>query len=408
MPRSGLEVAQILRRFGNRYRQQYRGFSPDQARVVSRLTSCRTAALGGHVEACDSCGYRRIAYNSCRDRHCPTCQGTATAHWLEHERAHLLPVPYSHVVFTLPHVLAPLALQNPRVLYGLLFRAAARTLLEIAADPTHLGALIGFIAILHTWGQTLVHHPHLHCLVPAGGLAPDQSHWVPCRRNFLLPVRVLGTLFRGKYLALLEESFRNRELTFHGELHSLADPAAFARLLREARRRRWVVYAKAPFGGPEPVLKYLARYTHRIAIANSRLLSISDDAITFTWKDYRHGKRTEPMRLPPCEFVRRFVLHVLPKGFVRIRRYGLLANAHRDGYLALCHTLLDAPAQPPTTSEQSPPQATPIETEAACAGTSCNGHCPACRRGRLRTIEWIPPSRTRESARSPPAPAIVS
>lgn len=402
MQSSVLELAQILRRFGREYREQHGGLSVDQARVVAALTSCRTAALGGHVEACDACGYRRIAYNSCRDRHCPKCQAAATARWLERERAYLLPVPYAHVVFTLPHLLAPLALQNPRLAYGFLFRAAAQTLLEIAADPKHLGAQIGFVAILHTWGQTLLHHPHLHCLVPAGGLASEGTHWIACRNGFFLPVRVLGALFRGRYLALLERSYRAGELRFHGKLRPLAGANAFARLLREARRRKWVVYAKPPFGGPEPVLKYLARYTHRIAISNARLLSVREDAVCFTWKDYRGGGRSRQMQLAPCEFVRRFLLHVLPKGFVRIRRYGLLANCQRENQLARCRSLLGTNPSAPSPRESDRPGG-PEPTEASTGRNSRDvRHCEACSHGTMRLIDWISPARNRR-ARAPPS-----
>jgi hypothetical protein len=400
MERPALEVAQILRRFESQYRKHTGGLSRDQARVVSALTACRTAVLGGHVEACDACGHRRIAYNSCRNRHCPKCQAAATARWLERERGYLLPVPYAHVVFTLPDVLAPILLQNPRVGYGLLFQAAAQTLLEIAADPKHLGAQIGFVAILHTWGQTLLHHPHLHCLVPAGGLVPGESRWVSCRHGFFLPVRVLSALFRGKYLALLERSHRARALVFHGKLSPLADPSTFARLLSEARRRPWVVYAKPPFGGPEPVLKYLARYTHRIAISNTRLLSVSNDAVTFTWKDYRQGSRSRTMRLAPLEFVRRFLLHVLPKGFVRIRRYGILANCQRHERLARCRELLGIREETPANSVAT--CSDPSDNEPDGPSTAVEIICDACQQGRMRVIDWIPPLRL-SFARAPPA-----
>lgn len=402
MSDAALEVAQILRRFGRQYRQQHGGLSADQARVVTALTACRTAALGGHVEECETCGHRRIAYNSCRNRHCPKCQAAATARWLERERAYLLPVPYSHVVFTLPHTLAPLALQNPRIAYGLLFQATAQTLLEIAADPQHLGAQIGFVALLHTWGQTLLHHPHLHCLVPAGGLSPEQTHWIPCSKGFFLSVRVLGARFRNQYLALLERSFREGKLVFHGQLRPLAKPSAFDRLLRQAGRQKWVVYAKPPFGGPEAALKYLARYTHRIAISNARLRSVRDDAVTFTWKDYRHAHRTEEMQLAPGEFLRRFLLHVLPKGFVRIRRYGILSNCHRADRLARCRALLGAERSMEAAGEPHPPEDSESPIETVRENPSCQRRCEACHEGQMRTIEWIPPTRHRP-ARAPPA-----
>lgn len=361
--------------------------SKQQAHVVGALTACRTAALGGHVEECDACGHRQIAYNSCRDRHCPKCQAAATAEWLERERRHLLDVPYSHVVFTLPEALRPLALQNPRVCYGLLFTAASQTLLQIGADPKHLGARLGFVAILHTWGQQLLHHPHLHCLVPAGGLSPDGSRWISCRAGFFLPVHVLGALFRGKYLALLRESYEQGRLVFHGELRPLAEPRAFASLLRGARSRRWVVYAKPPFGGAEPALKYLARYTHRIAISNARLLSVTETEVAFSWKDYAHGNRIRPMKLDPREFIRRFLLHVLPRGFVRIRRYGLLANCHREESLTRCRALLGQEA-PPTQAqgEQAPEEAG--DDHDADAGKK---RCPGCGAGWMHVVEILRP-----------------
>jgi hypothetical protein len=296
-------------------------------------------------------------------------------------------------------VLGPLALQNPRVCYGLLFRAAAKTLLEIGADPKRLGARIGFVAILHTWGQSLIHHPHLHCLVPAGGLAPGDGRWVSCRAGFFLPVRVLGALFRGKYLALLAQSFRRGQLVFRGQLRALADPATFYRLLRQARRKKWVVYAKPPFAGPEPVLKYLARYTHRIAISNDRLLRIDETAVTFTWRDYRHGARSEPMRLDPVEFLRRFLLHALPKGFVRIRRYGILSNCQRRERLARCRELLGLGVGSPLSSDVTPSESS--DSEPRNGATAREIVCDACQQGRMRTLEWIPPLRY-QSARAPP------
>jgi hypothetical protein len=384
--RPTLEVADILRRFEGEYRQRAGGLSAQQAHVVNVLTACRTAALGGHVEACDACGHRQIAYNSCRDRHCPKCQAAATAEWLERERKHLLSVPYAHVVFTLPHEMAPLALQNPRVCYGHLFRAAAQTLLQIAADPRHLGARIGFVAILHTWGQSLLHHPHLHCLVPAGGLSPDGTHWIGCRAGFFLPVRVLGALFRGKYLALLEESHRQGKLVLHGRLRPLTEPGGFAALLRQARKRSWVVYAKPPFGGAEPALQYLARYTHRIAISNSRLLEVTESAVTFSWKDYRHESRIRCMQLDPCEFIRRFLLHVLPRSFVRIRRYGLLSNRQREVSLARCRDLLGEPQPTATVAALSAEE--PAEEEPPRALK----RCAACELGWMRAVEVLQPT----------------
>jgi hypothetical protein len=400
--RPEFEVADILRSFAEAYRQQYGRLSADQARVVAALVSCRTAVLGGHVEECDACGKQVIAYNSCRDRHCPKCQAVNTAEWLERERAHLLPVPYAHVVFTLPHVLAPLALQNARGMYGLLFQAVAQTLLEIAGNPKHLGAQIGFVAILHTWGQQLLHHPHLHCLVPAGGIAPDGSRWIACKKGFFLSVRVLRKHFRGKYLALLQQSYREGKLVFHGRREHLRQPRAFAGLLRQARERNWVVYAKPPFGGPEAALKYLARYTHRIAIANSRLLGVDEVSVRFTWKDYRNDNRVRPMSLPGCEFMRRFLLHTLPKGFVRIRRYGILANCQREERLALCRQLLGEPPSPSREPEAKDGECSEDAVDNSDAASRNERRCEACGNGWMRVIEVIP-ALGRRRCRAPPA-----
>jgi len=310
--------------------------STAQQRVLHDLAACRTAKLGGHVEECDACGDVRIAYNSCRNRHCPKCQAKKRAEWLEARCADLLPVPYFHVVFTLPAELAAVALQNQREVYGALFATAADTLKTIAADPKHLGAEIGFIAVLHTWGQTLVHHPHLHCVIPGGGLSPDGARWVSCRNGFFLPVRVLARLFRGKMLATLRDAHRAGKLEFHGTTRPLADPVHFTRLCDQLRQKDWVVYAKPPFGGPAQVLKYLARYTHRVAIANRRIITVDDDSVTFRYKDYVHGNRPRAMKLTAVEFLRRFLQHVLPARFVRIRHYGLLANRVRKQKLAGC------------------------------------------------------------------------
>lgn len=401
MARTQLEVAQILRRYTTAYRRAGGPLSPDQARVVSALVACRTAALGGHVEACDACQERVIAYNSCGNRHCPKCQGARTGEWLERERTRLLPVPYVHVVFTLPHLLGPLLLQNPRLGYRLLFQAVAQTLLEIAADPKHLGAQIGVLAILHTWGQTLAHHPHLHCLVPAGGLSLDRSRWIPCRNSFFLSVRVLSRLFRGKYLALLEQSFHAGQLRFHGQLEALGEEQAFRRLLNQVRQNKWVVYAKPPFGGPEQVLKYLARYTHRVALANSRIVQISDQAVLFSYKDYADASRPKTLCLKPEEFIRRFLLHTLPRGFVRIRRFGLLANAQRETRLARCRELL-APGPPDETA--STPQGAPANGSASDELPDHESQlrlCPFCAQGRLRVLEILPRPSSRWS-RAPP------
>jgi putative transposase/transposase-like zinc-binding protein len=331
------------------------------------------------VEQCDQCGQRVISYNSCRNRNCPKCQAAARAEWLTEREAELLPVPYFHVVFTLPQPIARLALQNPRVIYTILFRAVSETLLTIAADPKHLGAEIGFLAVLHTWGQNLHLHPHIHCVVPGGGISPDGSRWIACRESFFLPVRVLSRLFRNKFLIYLGKAFRQGKLKFFGDLASLAEPKAFGALCEKAARIDWVVYAKRPFGGPEQVLKYLARYTHRVAISNSRLLSLENGRVTFEWKDYAHGSQTKPMTLEAAEFMRRFLLHVLPPGFVRIRQFGLLANRVRKQKLALCRSLL-GPLPPDQSASTDSPADDDRKTERQPR------HCPACKTGWLVAI----------------------
>ncbi len=313
-----LDVAEGFCRHQDEYLATYSA-SPQQRRVLRDLMACRTAALGGHLRRCDACGHEEIAYNSCRNRHCPKCQSQKQAAWLEAQCAKLLEVPYYHIVFTLPQALGPLALQNKRTLYGLLFRAASETLSTIARDPKHLGAKIGFTAILHSWGQTLLHHPHLHCVVPGGGLSADERRWIAARAQFFLPVRVLSRLFRGKYLAYLRQAYRDGELVLAGRLKALAQPRAWRAFVEPLAQIDWVVYAKAPFGSAEQVLKYLARYTHRMAISNRRLLSLEHGQVAFPYKDYRWGRRERVMRLAALEFMRGFLLHVLPKGFVRIR-----------------------------------------------------------------------------------------
>ncbi len=346
---------------------------------MRNLRDCRTAALGGHLQQCDRCGHRIISYNSCRNRHCPKCQASARARWLAQRQAELLPVPYFHVVFTLPQEPASLALQNPKQIYNILFRAASETLLTIAADPQHLGASIGFLAVLHTWGQNLHLHPHLHCVVPGGGISPDGSRWVACRKNFFLPVRVLSRLFRNKFLKALRAAFRRGELHFPGDLRYLAVPSAFHSLCRKAADREWVVYAKPPFGGPERVLKYLARYTHRVAISNHRLRSLESGNVRFEWKDYAHSNHTKDMTLDAVEFIRRFLLHVLPTGFVRIRQFGLLANRVRKQKLEQCRDLLAERYPTPT-----------IDVHSSLEVRSEDPHrCPVCTLGRLIVIQLL-------------------
>jgi len=321
--------------------------SSAKKKVLHNLAVCRTAVLGGHsVECSQGCGFEKIAYNSCGNRHCPKCQAAARAAWLEARQADLLPVEYFHVVFTIPTAMAEVALQNKKVMYGILFQASARTLKKIAADPKHLGAELGFIGLLHTWGQNLQHHPHIHYVVPGGGLSADGKRWIPCKPGFFLPVRVLSRVFRGIFLDLTRKAFDKGELTFQGCLAHLQDPEAFAAHLAPAYNTDWVVYAKPPFGGPAQVLKYLARYTHRVAISNHRLLSLKDGMVSFRWKDYARGDRQKIMRLAANDFLHRFLLHVLPKGFVRIRHFGLLANPVRARKLALCRSLLGVPDKP--------------------------------------------------------------
>ena len=361
-----LEVAEIFRRHGDGYRQAHDGhLGRVERRVMSAIALCRTAALGGHAEGCVECGFVRHAYNSCRNRHCPKCQGHARATWLAARQAELLAVAYFHVVFTLPAAVAEIAFQNKAAVYAILFRAAAETLRTIGADPKHLGAELGFVAVLHTWSQTLQHHPHVHCVVPGGGPAPDGTRWVACRPGFFLPVRVLSRLFRRLFLDELRGAFETGQLGFFGTLAPLAEPASFVRRLRDLRRAEWVVYAKPPFGGPEQVLAYLGRYTHRVAIANSRLVSVTEDEVAFRWKDNRDGGKSKVMALDAHEFIRRFLLHTLPDGFHRIRHYGFLANGHRAAKLALCRKLLAAP-----TIEPVPPEAesTPFDRCPCCGG----------------------------------------
>jgi hypothetical protein len=349
-----LEVAEVFRRHGDAYRQAHAGnFGRTEHRVMSAITACRTAVLGGHTEYCDDCGLVRCAYNSCRNRHCPKCQGLARADWLEARQAELLPVPYFHVVFTLPAPAAEIAFHNKAVVYAILFRAAAEALRSVAADSRYLGAEIGAVALLHTWGQALHHHPHLHCIVPGGGISPDQSRWIACPPGFFLPVQVLSRRFRELFLQQLHSAFADAQLRFSGALAGLADPASFAVQLDALARIEWVVYAKRPFAGPEQVLGYLGRYTHRVAIANSRLIEITDSQVSFTWKDYRQDGKAKVMTLSADEFIRRFLQHTVPDGFHRIRHIGFLANRHRTKKLALCRDLL---AAPPLPLDDAPPR----------------------------------------------------
>ena len=379
-----LEMADIFRRHGDAYRQAHAGhLGRIERRIMSAIEACRTARLGGHVERCTECGLVRIAYNSCRNRHCPKCQGPARLAWLTERQAELLPVAYFHVVFTLPAPAAEIAFQNKAAVYAILFKAAAETLTTIAADPKHLGAEIGFIGVLHTWGQNLQHHPHIHCLVPGGGMSLDSSRWVSCRPGFFLPVRVLSRLFLEK----LGAAFKAGKLGFFGVLAGLADPAVFVRRLAALRRIEWVVYAKRPFAGPAAVLAYLGRYTHRVAIANSRLVALAGDQVSFRWRDYRHHNKNKVMILPADEFIRRFLLHALPDGFHRIRHYGFLANRGRGENLAQCRALLgvDAAATPDNHEECERPSNPEPDL------------CPACG-GHMEPIDWLPRPRPPSSS----------
>jgi len=383
--RPALEVADIVRAHGDEFRRAHAtSLSPRQKRALRNIELCRTAALGGHLERCDQCGHERNAYNSCADRHCPKCQSLARAKWLEKRRTELLPVEYFHVVFTLPEPLAKLSLQNKQEIYNLLFRATAETLLTIAADPQHLGAQIGFFCILHSWGQALNVHPHLHCVVPGGGISLDGSRWVACRPAFFLPVKVLSRRFRKVYLRHLQQAYARGKLQFHGDLESLSDPQNFARWLAPLHKMNWVVYAKPPFGGPERVLDYLGRYTHRVAISNDRLLELQDGQVTFSYKDYKHAQQQKVMTLSADEFLRRFLLHVLPDGFQRIRHYGLLGNRHRAENLARCRELLAVPVPIP--------QPEPDYRE-RCRQLSGQDplRCPQCKTGQMVRIAILLP-----------------
>jgi hypothetical protein len=402
---SALEVADIFRRHGDAYRAAHGAhMGRVERRIMGAIEACRTATLGGHVEACDDCAHTRVAYNSCRNRHCPKCQGLARAEWLADRQADLLSAPYFHVVFTMPAEVAAIAFQNKALVYAMLFRAAAETLRSIAADPRHLGAEIGFIAILHTWGQTLTHHPHLHCVVPGGGLslargeegaspagAEKSDSWIACRPNFFLPIHVLSHLYRRRFLEQLQAAFDAGRLRFSGDLAALAQPTAFARHLKRLRKINWVVYAKPPFGSPEQVLAYLGRYTHRVAIANSRLVAMDGIQVRFRWRDYRQHNKTKVMALDAHEFIRRFLLHGLPDGFHRIRHYGFLANGHRVAKLALIRGLLDQ--EPPETIRRTGDYRERLR-DLIGINIDC---CPGCG-GPMRVIATLP------RPRAPPRP----
>jgi hypothetical protein len=385
--RPKLEVADVFRRYGEAYRQQHgASMSATQWRVMSAIEVCRTAALGGHVERCDQCGHERNAFNSCRDRHCPKCQCLARAQWIEQRQSELLDVPYFHVVFTMPEDIAAIAHQNKEVIYDILFQATAATLKTIAADPKHLGAEIGFFAVLHSWGQNLQFHPHLHCVVPGGGLSAHGPRWISCRPDFFLPVRVLSHLFRRLFLESLQHAFDSGKLEFFNALESLRDRRTFVQLLDRMKDCDWVVYAKRPFAGPQQVLDYVGRYTHRVAISNNRLLDIENGQVCFEWKDYRAGGQVKTMTVSADEFIRRFLLHILPSGFQRIRYYGFLGNRYRKQKLDLCRRLLgmSTPAEPTMAIGKDY-----RDRFEELTGISLR-QCPECKQGRMVIVEILP------------------
>ena len=389
--RPALELADIFREHGPGYRQSH-DLRLEQLRVMRAIEICRTAALGGHIEQCSHCPYTYHAYNSCRNRHCPKCQSVARAKWVESRKIELLPVEYFHVVFTLPEPIAQVALQNKAVVYNILFRASAETLLTIAGDPKHLGAGIGFFSLLHTWGQNLLHHPHVHCVVPGGGLSSDRQRWIGCRPGFFLPVRVLSRLFRRLFLEQLQKAFDQDQLQFFGDLEPLADVQAFARHLAPLQEAEWVVYAKPPFGGPQQVLEYLGRYTHRVAISNPRLLALENGQVSFQWKDYRtqNSSQSKVMTLEVDEFIRRFLLHALPPGLRRIRYGGFLANCRRKHSLTLCRQLLaplaDLLPHPPDCRDWFQT----LSAEALLHTGKAERPCPQCGIGTMIRVQTLP------------------
>jgi hypothetical protein len=397
MNRPRLEVAEVFRSCRDAFLHEYgAGLTPVQRRALNDVVACRTADLGGHVLECPKCGHQEVSYNSCGNRHCPKCQGTAAARWLEAQAADLLDTPYFHVVFTLPSALGPVALHNPREVYGL----------EVAADPDHLGAEVGVLAVLHTWGQSLTLHPHVHCVVTGGGLAPDESRWVAGRGDFFLPVRVLSRVFRGKFLSGLRAASKRGRLRFPGELAPPSGSDRFNALLSEVVRTEWVVYAQAPFGGgAETVLKYLARYTHKAAISNHRLVDLTDGRVSFRWKDYAHGGRQGIMTLDSVEFVRRFLMHVLPSGFVRVRHYGLLANRHRREKLARCRELLGMAVTPQADTAPSEPD--PVLATVPETTVTPTRVCPRCGAGRMVVVAEFPPMSRSQGTSTVPEPSLT-
>jgi len=383
----GVELADIFRQHGPEYRQSH-PLPLQHLRVMRAVEACRTAELGGHKDKCADCGHIEISYNSCRNRHCPKCQTLRKEKWIEDRGRDLLPVEYFHVVFTVPSELNPLFIMNPRVMFTLLLRSASETLVELADNPKHLGARIGFIVILHTWGQNLMDHPHVHCVVTGGGLSPD-NRWVSCRKGFFLPVRVMSALFRGKFLDHLKRSFEDEDLIFPGGIDHLKDPRTFEVFRRRFYHKKWVVYCKPPFDGAEGVLQYLGRYTHRIAISNNRILKLQDGEVSFRWRDYSDGDKQKTMIVKAQEFIRRFLLHVLPHRYVRIRHFGLLSNRNRKDDIALCRKLLENGM---TVTTEKDKQETWQEQMLRICGIDVTA-CPVCKKGRMLTVEFLPPSR---------------
>ena len=387
-PPHGVEVADIFRRHGPEYRKD-RCLPLNHLRVMRAVEICRTAALGGHKDRCQDCGHIEISYNSCRNRHCPKCQTLRKERWIEDRQQDLLPVQYFHVVFSIPSELNPLVIMNQRVLYNLLFRAVSETLLELSANPTHLGARIGFITILHTWGQNLMDHPHVHCVVPGGGLSSDKRHWVSCRKGFFIPVRVMSSLFRGKFLGYLKDHYKSGDLVFPSVIDHLGHPGAFSALCGRLYNKKWVVYCKPPFKGPEAVLQYLGRYTHRVAISNNRILKLQDGTVSFRWRDYADGDKQKTMTLKAQEFIRRFLLHVLPLRYVRIRHFGLLANRNCKATISVCRELLGSGQT--VTKQRDIPETWQEQLVRICGIDVTT--CPVCRKGRMLTVEVLPPFR---------------
>jgi len=383
-----IEVADVFRQCGSDYRKFHR-MPRNQLRAMSAIEACRTSLLGGHKDECDNCGHLKISYNSCRNRHCPKCQFLKKEKWIEARAEDLLPIQYFHVVFTIPAELNPIVFSNQKVMYNLLFRSVSETLVALSNDPKHLGARIGFMGILHTWGQNLMEHPHIHCIVTGGGLYSDGSRWVSCRKNFFIHVKVLSALFKAKFLAYLKDSFKSGDLIFPGTIGYLKDPDVFEAFRKKFKHKKWVVYCKTPFNGAEGVLQYLSRYTHRIAISNHRILKLQDGKVSFLWRDYSDGDKEKIMMLHASEFIRRFLLHVLPDRFVKIRHYGLLANRRRKDNIALCRELLGS-CKVETKDKDLP--LTWQEHLLKISGVDVT-KCPVCKKGNMVRVEVLYPSR---------------